>query len=126
MRQLQLQKAIYDKLKTDLNPIQVYDNVPQNASFPYVAIGEDTAIEWETDEVKGTESTLTIHIWSRQKSRVQTKTIMGQVYTALSRASLTLTAGTLVTIDFEFGETLLDADGETRHGIMRFRALIEG
>jgi len=125
IRQAEVQKAIYDKL-TDTLLTPVYDDVPQNGSFPYIVIGEDTSLSWDTDDSKGTESTLTLHVWSRKRGRKETKDIMQDVYEQLHRASLTLSAGEVITIDFEFGETFLDSDGESRHGVMRFRALTEG
>jgi hypothetical protein len=124
-RQAEVQKAIFDKLTTGLT-VSVYDVVPQDPTFPYVVIGEDTALAWDTDDSTGTDSTLTIHTWSRYQGRKETKDIMQDIYEQLNRVSLTLTAGEVIMIDYEFAETFLDSDGESRHGVMRFRILTEG
>jgi len=61
MRQAEIQKAVFDLLVIGVDPTPVYDDVPQGASFPYVVIGDDTSIPWDTDDSVGSESTLTIH-----------------------------------------------------------------
>lgn len=124
-----LQVAIRDRL-LDFAPLvdlvsAVYDHVPQDAAFPYIRIGEDTAIDFDTDTSVGTENTITIHSWSRYRGKKEVKEIQQAVYDALQRHALPLPGLNLVSIDFEFSETVLDADGLTRHGIQRFRVLID-
>lgn len=103
----------------------VYDHVPQDAEFPYIRIGEDTAIDFDTDSSVGTEHTIHIHVWSRYRGKQEVKEIQQAVYDALQRHALPLPDLNLVSIDFEFSETVLDADGLTRHGVQRFRVLID-
>lgn len=140
----QIQKAIFDKLVADVplaallsksvvnkNKPAVYDNVPQvadsgkDADFPYVSIGEDTAFDWDTGNSVGKEATLTIHSWSRDRGRKEVKEIQGAIYNALHLADLTVVGYTTVFIISEFSESLSDPDGITRHGIQRFRIIID-
>ena len=49
---------------------------------------------------------------------------MEQIYDTLNNASLSVSGGQAVNMKQEFLTTLVDADGITRHGIMRFRAVV--
>ncbi len=49
---------------------------------------------------------------------------MSSVYTTLHNASITVSGASLVNIRHEFENTLTEADGITRHGVMRFRAVV--
>lgn len=139
-----IQKAIFDKLvastplagllaKSVVNKTKpaIYDNVPQvadsgkDANFPYVSIGEDTLVDWDTVTSVGKEATLTIHSWSRDRGRKEVKDIQGAIYDTLHLSSLMVTGYTTVLIVSEFSETLSDPDGITRHGIQRFRLIID-
>lgn len=130
-----IQKAIYDTL-TAYSPLMavvtgVYDNVPQAidsgsvTAFPYVTIGEDVIVEWDTDDSLGANATITVHTWSRTAGRKECKTIQGHIFDALSRQELTVTGYTLVTIEYEGEESFLDFDGETRHGVSTFRIYLD-
>jgi len=121
--ELEVQKAIYGVLDNALS-IPVYDDVPDNANAPYVVIGDDTFVEFDTDSEVGFEATVTIHSWSVYRGRSQVKNIMGQIYNALHRAEFTVTGYNLIGCDCEFSETFLESDGVTRHGVQRFRILI--
>lgn len=123
MMQAQIQAAIFAKLQTVGT---VYDHVPQESAFPYIVIGDDTSTPWDTDDSTGSESTCTIHVWSRQRGRKEVKTIMQAIYDAMHRQELTITGGALVECAAEFQESFLDPDGITRHGVIRFRLITEG
>jgi hypothetical protein len=121
--ELEVQKAIFTKLKTALSTT-VYDNVPDNAVAPYVVIGDDTFVQMDTDLIVGFEATVTIHSWSKYRCRAEVKTIMGNIYDALHRAEFTVQGYNLLGCDCEYSETFLESDGVTRHGVQRFRILI--
>ena len=55
----------------------------------------------------------------------QANEIMGAIRTALHDQPLTLTGHRLVNLRHEFSEARRDPDGETTHGIARFRAVTE-
>jgi hypothetical protein len=124
MNQLQIQAAIFSTLKTALN-IPVYDNVPQKSSYPYVVIGDDTSIPYDTDNSVGSESTLTIHVWSQYRGKMQVKEILQEIYDTLNRADIAVADCHLVECFAEFQETFLESDGLTRHGVIRFRITVE-
>lgn len=130
-----IQSAIYTRLKAyaPLNAVVtgVYDNVPQAidsgsvTAFPYVTIGEDVIVEWDTDDSLGANATITVHTWSRKAGRKECKAIQGHIQDALARHELSVTGYTMVTIEYEGEESFLDFDGETRHGVSTFRLYLD-
>ena len=125
-----LQKAIYAKLNdatisgASVADVPVYDDIPEGTSAPYINIGEETSINDCTKTVDAVEHTLTIHVWSEYRGRYEIKHIMEQVYQNLHNAAITVSGSTLVNIRQEFATTLEEPDGITRHGVMRFRAIV--
>jgi len=122
MKMLDIQAAIYTRLASVLS-VDVWDDVPQQPEFPYVVIGDDTAVDWSADAYIGTDATLTIHVWSRQSGRSETKAIQQEIDEALNRFELVVDGLDVVTLHREFSQTMLDPDGRTRHGVQRFRLL---
>lgn len=120
-----LQQAVFDQLSNYPDMPTVYDDVPVDAAFPYVVIGEDTHIPFDTDDSLGSESTVTLHVWSRYRGKKEAKEIQALIYDAMTRHPLVLDAHDLITIEFEYSEVVLDPDGITRHGVQRFRAITE-
>ena len=121
-----LQAAIFTRLSGYAGMPDVYDDAPQDsAAFPYVVLGEDTHVPWDTDDSTGAESTITLHIWSRQRGKKETKDIQGLIYTALNRYEISVDDHHLVTMEFDYSDVLLDPDGLTRHGVARYRTLVE-
>lgn len=121
-----LAKDVNDKTKP-----AIYDNVPEavdsgsDSVFPYVTIGDDTFLEWDTDNSVGKEATLTIHSWSRYRGRKEVKEIQGAIYDVLHLSNLIITGYYSVLMLSEYSETLVDPDGLTRHGVQRFRLIME-
>lgn len=109
----------------------VYDHVPQpddggrGDAFPYVGVGDDTAIEWDADDSIGLEATVTLHTWSRYRGRAQCKSIQAAIKAALHRYDLPVASARTVLVNFDFEESLVEADGQTRHGVSRFRIIAE-
>lgn len=140
-----LQQAIYAALHTNAGLIalcgdggsparaKVYDDgaVPQGTQYPYVIIGETTGLPSDTKSSKGDETTFTLHVWSRaqgdggKRGQKECRQIMGAVVAALDGQSLTVSGFTLIDISREFSTSFLDADGLSRHGVVRFRAKTE-
>jgi|TARA_R100000455_G_C6255632_1_gene111542 hypothetical protein len=126
----ELQKAIFSTLSgaslTDVSAgsVNVYDDVPEGAPYPYVVIGEETAINSGTKDKDAVEHTLTLHVWSRYRGRKEIKLLMEQVYTTLHDSDITVSGASLVNLRQEFQTTLMENDGITRHGVIRFRAVV--
>lgn len=129
--ELEVQQLIYDVLAAD-SALQslgapVYDNVKQGSAYPYVAIGEDLHNEWDTFTSIGSDCSVSVHTWSRQRGRRQIKQMQGAIYNALHRkeSTFTVTGYNVVLCDFVNSQSFLDSDGLTRHGVQTFRIIIE-
>ena len=125
----ELQKSIFTTLNGNVSGIDdanvsIYDDVPENTAYPYVVIGEETASNDGSKTLDGIEYTLTIHAWSRYRGRREIKEIMQSVYENLHDTAITVTGASLVNVRQEFNTTLAENDGITRHGVMRFRAVV--
>ena len=55
--QFPLQQAIFSALNvsamTSTLNCGVYDDVPQSASYPYIALGEETGVDYSTKDIQG-------------------------------------------------------------------------
>ncbi len=126
-----LQQSIFARLASDtalltlLGGQRIYDDVPQGADFPYVTFGQGLARDWSTGTDDGNEHVLTLHVWSQAKGRKEAHEIMGALRDALHDQPLTLSGYRLVNLRHEQSEARRDPDGETYHGIARFRAVTE-
>lgn len=107
----------------------IYDHVPsavdQNDAYPYVVVGDDTSIPFDTDTSQGSEATVTLHVWSRYRGRYEAKQIQRAIYDALHRSRLNVAELHTVEVFYDYAETILDPDGITRHGVIRFRFIVE-
>ena len=129
--QFPLQTALFSKLNSDSNLTStlgagVYDDVPQGSAYPFVQIGDDTTRDYSTKDVDGSETTISIHVWSRGHGSMETKQIMDRIHTLLHDVSLSVSGYNYINGRFEFADVLRDPDGITRHGVMRFRAVMLG
>ena len=125
---LGLQKTIFDALDGDSTlqslVTDVFDFVPENTAFPYVKVGEETAVDNGTKTLQGNEHTLVIHTFSRYRGSKESKVIMSRVYALLHESSLTVSGASLVNLRFEFSDIIKENDGLTTHGLQRFRAMV--
>jgi len=127
----ELQKSVFAKLVaaniTDFAGdaiTGVFDDVPTDTAYPYIVIGDETATNISAKDKDFHEHTLTIHIWSQYRGNRDIKEIMKRVYAALNDVSYTVSGASGVNLKHEFQRTLTEGDGITRHGVMRFRAVV--
>jgi len=131
--QWEFQQALFTVLSGDSNltttlGASIYDDVPdhQAVTFPYVTIGEDTMLDYSTKDLVGSDVTVNLHVWSRYRGSKEVKQVMDRVHTLLHDSNLTVTGRNLINLRSEFSDVLRDPDGITRHGVMRFRAVMLG
>ena len=128
-----VQSAIFTRLSAQVTSATIYDDVPDlpegkpDENYPYVVIGEDVANPWDTDNSTGNEIRVNLHVFSYYQGKKQTKTILGEIYTALHRqaANLSATGYTFTDCLFDFAEVNDNDDGAIRHGVCRYRVTIE-
>ena len=126
-----LQRSIYQALVNSseltllLGGDRIYSDVPPAAQFPYITLGQTVNLDWSTGTEDGTEHSLTLHVWSRAGSSVEVHEIIQVIRMLLHNQPLTLEDHYLINLRHEFTEARLDADRETLHGIVRYRAVTE-
>ncbi len=128
----QVQLALYNALTGDaalvaLAPGGIYDHVPgsNESSYPRITIGDDTLLDWDTDTSYGAELTCTIHVWSVEAGREQAKMILAKIAEILHDQRLAVAGFDDVYVRREFEEVTTLQDGATRHGIARYRIVVE-
>jgi hypothetical protein len=131
---LAMQRAIYDALTADLllaevmgGAVRVYDLVPADASFPYITIGDDQALDAGVScEPDMWEYFSTIHVWSRATigaGRIEAKFIAGLTREILKTPPAA--PGFNVHLSqCERLDHLRDPDGLSAHSIVTMRFLI--
>ena len=128
--QFALQSTIYAALNveaiTTTLACGVYDEVIEGNAYPFITLGEETALDYSTKDLAGGDYTINVHIWSQYKGSKETKQIMDKIHDLLHDSSLTVSGFNLINLRFEYSDIMRDPDGVTRHGVMRFQAIILG
>jgi hypothetical protein len=122
--ELALQEALYQRLKNSLSA-PVYDAVPDDAPYPFVALGETTALDESAKGESVLKVTATLHIYSQYAGMKEAKAIQNQIYIALTQRKLDLSPDFRIIRDKLDGVTNLREDEATRHSVVRWWYLIE-
>jgi uncharacterized protein DUF3168 len=126
-----LQRGVYQALagSSDLTTLlggpRIYDDAPQAAPYPFVTLGQSMIRDWSTGTEDGAEHSLTLHVWSRSSGKKQVHEIIEAIKEVLHDQPLTLADHHLINLRHELSEARLDPDGDTFHGIVRYRAVTE-
>jgi hypothetical protein len=126
-----LQQSIFARLTADaaltalLGGPRVHDDVPQASPFPYISFGHSLVRDWSTGSEDGSEHVVTLHVWSQGKGKKEAHEIMDAVRSALHDQALSLAGHRLVNLRHELSEARREPDGDTTHGIVRYRAVTE-
>jgi len=127
---LELQAAIVGKLKNDpgvqaVVGQRVYDEVPNNPTFPYISIGDNQVLPDKANCIDGTEIFWQLDGWARDPTFPMTKQISKAVVAALDDQAITVTGYAVVVCEISTVNYLHDPDGITRHVAINFRFLIQ-
>lgn len=135
MNSTNLHQAIYTRLAgyTALTSkvVGIYSQVPQpddaqlDSAFPYVTFGIPSAQPFDTKTHDGLNAVIQVHIWTRTNSDLVRRAINDAVYDALHKYDLVVSSAATVALGFETYSELMDPDGETMHGVLSFRVLID-
>lgn len=126
-----LQKAVFSALSSDgtllslLGGAKIFDDVPQETALPYVTFGQTSSRDWSTGTEEGEEHIMTLHVWSEAAGRKEVNSILGEVKRVIAGASIAAGEHRLINLRLEFAESRREADGETYHGVARYRAVTE-
>jgi len=83
---LPLQKAVYEAVK-GLGYV-VYDNLPDNPTFPYVLLGDDPLVAYHTKTNAQYIAYCSLHVFSNYKGTKQAKEIMDNLMGAIEAIQL--------------------------------------
>jgi hypothetical protein len=130
---LSLQKGIRAALAansgvTDLVSTRIYDEPPQNVTYPYVRFGNIEPSAFDTDTAEGALVDLSLEVHSRSASgRVEAMQVAEAIKVALHRqeASVTVTGYTLVELIFEAFSGTRDDEGRGYTAIILFQAMLD-
>lgn len=104
---------------------RVYDRVPQRVQYPCLQVRDIQVLNDDAECVDGFEIFADVHVWSRAYGTPETRRLCSAAHTAIHNATLPLANFSLVEIRHESTRVLDDPDGETSHGIVTFRALVD-
>lgn len=93
------------------------------SAFPYIVLGESAAEPLETQAGGGYDTTLDIHTYSRALGMKEAKAVMAAISDCLHGQDFAVTGQRLVFC--RLISQSLRQDGETRHGVQRFRIITE-
>lgn len=111
---------------TDLVSTRIYDAVPEGLStFPYIELGDPVTEPWDASNMLGQVEDLTIHVWSREMGRKQALGVLNAIHATLHRQPLTVTGQNHVLTVKTYQTVFQDDDGETWHGVARYRITTE-
>ena len=125
-----LQRAIYTALTGNLALMAqingVYATKPQDddsgdsSAFPYVSIGDERAIPWDTKTNFGASVAVPIDIWSRSGNYIEAKDIGQAIWRALHHKPMTIAEANHTMTIMESAVYIDDPDGQTKHGALSF------
>jgi len=127
----EVQKAVYTALAANSGltallasgSASIVDGSAQDAAFPYVDLGEIEERDASTKSFVGGETFMTLHVWSDANGKKEIGDIFVQIKSSLNRQALSVTSNQLVDLTYENSRIFRDADGQTRHGVIQFRAI---
>jgi hypothetical protein len=125
-----LQTIVYSTLNGDstLDGIvgnnKIFDNVPQDTGYPYVVIGNESAINRGTKTLDGNEYTIDIEVWSQYRGKKEIKEAMERVYNLFHDATYSVSGADMVVSQVRNVITLTENDGITRHGVITLSVIV--
>jgi len=125
----QIQQAVYGVLSTDAALLALvpgmYDEVPENRTFPYLVLGDATETPLDTFARKGRIATITVSIYSMQKGFKESLTIADRVDVLLNRNSFNLSTYDTVYTMYKMLSTQRMGDGLTRKVDIKYDVFAE-
>ena len=73
-----------------VNPVRIFDDVPEDAEFPYAVIGEDDEENVGGDGLPGSGHSITVTVFSRAVGFKESKAIAGVLRRALEGVRVTV------------------------------------
>ncbi len=130
----ELQRVVYERASGDSELALImghelaefYDYVPEDAVLPYISYQLIQSDEDDTTTTTGFVTTFALHVWSQAEGSREAHRIMQRLYQLFHlKTDFTLELYRLINLTYTFSEVLRDPDGQTYHGVIRFRAVLD-
>jgi len=125
-----LQTILYSTLNGDstLDVIvgnnKIFDNVPQDTSYPYVVIGNINVINRGTKNLDGNEYNIDIDVWSEYRGKKEISNAMERIYELLHDTTYSVSGADMVVSQVRNTITLVENNGITRHGVLSLNVIV--
>lgn len=96
----------------------VHSPAPQDASLPYVEVGDSDTVAADVQCRDGLEETITIHVWTDGESYKLAKDIASSIREALHAQKLTVAGRSAALAMVRSTRVFTDSDGEAIHGVV--------
>jgi len=118
-------KAVYVALDatTGLTGI-TSESLSNDDPFPKIWLEDGGADDWSNKDDNGLEAFVNLHVGSQKEGTKEIRGLMDKCHGALHNVDLVLANGQSVLCQFVRHDVVIDSDGITRHGIMRFKLLV--
>ncbi|MCZ4604994.1 DUF3168 domain-containing protein [Streptomyces sp. Lzd4kr] len=105
----------------------VFDWVEEKQPYPYVVLGESVETPDNSHDSHGSNTVITLHVWSQYRGYHQARTIATRLRALLEHRPLTIVGHRHVATYFVSQQTLTDPEppGDIRHIPISFRVLTE-
>ncbi|GJL97506.1 MAG: hypothetical protein DHS20C06_13230 [Hyphobacterium sp.] len=105
---------------------RIFDGAPEGTAYPYLTVGRGVSEPKNASDVDLIEHRLTLHLWTRDIARRDTKDMLGLIRAVAHEASFTLTGGfALISCRVVYSDVFRTADSRLAHGVLRVQALIQ-
>lgn len=118
-------KAVYVALDATTGLTGIISESLSNADpFPKIWLEDGGADDWSNKDDNGLEAFVNLHVGSQKEGTKEIRGLMDKCHSALHNVDLVLANGQSVLCQFLRHDVVIDSDGITRHGIMRFKLLV--
>ncbi len=118
-------KAVYVALDATSGLTGIISESLSNADpFPKIWLEDGGADDWSNKDDNGLEAFVNLHVGSQKEGTKEIRGLMDKCHSALHNVDLVLANGQSVLCQFVRHDVVIDSDGITRHGIMRFKLLV--
>jgi hypothetical protein len=117
---LTFQEVINLEIKAAMPNVRRGAMPPGDGGFPYVQFGQSQVVD---DFPTGKRLLAEVHTWSTAQGPHEVKNLQEQIRDILEKCSHTRGGFHYVAVRQQDARVFLDIDGETWHGVQRFRAL---
>ena len=123
----ELQKALFAAISAADIGAPLYDEPRPGSPKPYLSFGPFDGQDDSAECVDGIEATQQIDIWSGATDGFrEAKILAGALRPVIHDQEIAIAGARIVDLTIESERFLMDPDGQTKHGVIIIRALMDG